>query len=110
MSLIRATESAVRNNKIGRSRAIEASSSHYQCKKLQKIKAVTSLSRDEDITILPADKGRRTVVFNTADYHAKIMTFLNDSPTYEALKRDPTSDYKPQITNYQLKLEKDKVM
>ena len=39
---------------------------------------------DEDITILPADKG-------------KILNLLDDSNTYEKLKRDPTSSYKKKV-------------
>ncbi|XP_023255234.1 uncharacterized protein LOC111649770 [Seriola lalandi dorsalis] len=31
----------------------------------------------KNITILPADKGRCTVILNTSDYHAKVATLLN---------------------------------
>ena len=34
----------------------------------QERKAVTSLSRDQNIPILPADEGRYTVVLNAVDY------------------------------------------
>ena len=35
-------------------------------------KALESLARNKDIKILPADKGRVTVLMNTADYHSKL--------------------------------------
>ena len=65
-------------------------------------KAVTSLSRDQNITIFPADKGRCTVVLNTIHYHRKI--------TNGALKRDPTNNYMKKVTDHLQDLEKDKVI
>lgn len=61
---------------------------------IQKRKAVTSLSKDQKITILPADKGRYTVVLNSVDYHARVNTLLRDTNTYESLRWEPTSGYK----------------
>ena len=43
-----------------------------------------------DIVILPADKGRVTVVMNKTDYHDKMDALVNNKQTYEELKRDPT--------------------
>ena len=40
--------------------------------------------------ILPADKGRVTVVMNKTDYYDKIDAIVNDKQTYQVLKRDPT--------------------
>ncbi|KAL3972435.1 transcription elongation factor S-II [Sarotherodon galilaeus] len=77
---------------------------------LQEKKAVASLSKDHNITILPADKGRCTVVLNTTDYHTKITTLLSDNNTYEALKRDPTSSYKKKVIACLQDLEKDKII
>jgi hypothetical protein len=45
--------------------------------------------KDEDITILPADKGIATVVLLSEDYHNKIKTVLSD-PIYTKLTLDPT--------------------
>ncbi|XP_070835613.1 uncharacterized protein [Chaetodon trifascialis] len=70
-------------------------------------KVVASLSKDENITILPADKGRCTVILNTNDYQDKILSLLNDSNTYECLKRDPTSGYKRTIIEYLQSLQKE---
>ena len=48
------------------------------------------LKTDEDIVILPADKGRVTVVMDKTDYYDKMDTLVDDKQTYEELKRDPT--------------------
>ena len=48
------------------------------------------LRNDNDILILPADKGRVTAVMDKTDYHDKMDELLNDKQTYEVLKRDPT--------------------
>ena len=62
-------------------------------------KALSTLAKDADITILPADKGRATVVMNTSDYKSKAKALLSDTNTYKVLAKDPTSKYKTQISN-----------
>ena len=57
-------------------------------------KALQELKAETDITILPADKGRSTVILNTTDYESKMSTLLSDSNTYEMLQRDPTPKFK----------------
>ena len=52
--------------------------------------ALKRLKTDENIVILPADKGRVTVVMDKTDYYDKMDTLVNDKQTYEELKRDPT--------------------
>ncbi|XP_072172658.1 uncharacterized protein [Diadema setosum] len=52
-------------------------------------KALKSLKEDDSITILPADKGRASVVLDTDVYRAK-MTELIDSGPYRAISKDPT--------------------
>ena len=52
--------------------------------------ALKQLKNDKDIVILPADKGRVTVVMNKTNYHDKMDALVNDKQTYEELKRDPT--------------------
>ena len=52
--------------------------------------ALKRLKTDKDILILPADKGRVTVVMDRTDYHDKMNGLVNDKQTYEELKRDPT--------------------
>ncbi|XP_078380276.1 uncharacterized protein LOC144663239 [Oculina patagonica] len=43
-----------------------------------------------NIVILPADKGRVTVVMDNTDCYDKMDALGNDKQTYEELKRDPT--------------------
>lgn len=73
-------------------------------------KVVTSLSRDLKITIMPADKGRCTVLLNTEDHPFKVTSLLSDTVTYEALRRDPTSSHSKKITDYLQQLKKDEVI
>ena len=48
------------------------------------------LKTDENIVILPADKGRVTVIMDKTDYYDNMDTLVDDKQTYEELKRDPT--------------------
>jgi hypothetical protein len=41
--------------------------------------ALRTLKNNTDLTILPADKGNATVIFNTTDYKQKITSLLEDS-------------------------------
>ena len=61
---------------------------------LEERKALQDLKKCREIKILPADKGRVTVVMNSSDYHNKILALLEDTNTYEKLKSDPTTKYK----------------
>ena len=46
--------------------------------------------KNDNIVILPADKGRVTVVKDKTDYFDKMDALVNDKQTYEELKPDPT--------------------
>lgn len=48
----------------------------------RELKALKDLASDEDILVLPAYKGKATVVMNRADYEAKMFMMLNDESTY----------------------------
>ncbi len=49
----------------------------------QETKAVKELAKDDDIVILPADKGRATLVMDDRKYDsAKMLTMLGDQDTY----------------------------
>ena len=48
------------------------------------------------MVILPADKGRSTVIFNREDYLEKYVDHINKGP-YELLKKDPTTKLKPRL-------------
>ena len=60
-------------------------------------KAMKDLASNKDITILPADKGKATVIMDTQDYKDKVSSMLSDKKTYELLTSDPTSSYKRKL-------------
>ena len=51
--------------------------------------ALKELKKNDNLLILPADKGRATVVMDREKYDDKLSTMLADTATYEKLKRDP---------------------
>ena len=68
------------------------------------------LKTDENIVILPADKGRVTVVMDKTDYYDKMDTLVNDKQTYEELKRDPTPSLQRKLNSKLLDLKKTDVI
>ena len=62
-------------------------------------KALKRLKTGENIVILPADKGRVTVVMDKTDYNDKMDSPVNDKQTYEVLKRDPTPVLQRKLNN-----------
>ena len=56
-------------------------------------KALKELQSDTSIVVLPADKGRSTVILNREDYLEKCMDHINNDP-YQLLKKDPTTKIK----------------
>ena len=52
--------------------------------------ALKRLKINENTVILPADKGRVTVVMDKTDYYDKMDALVNDKQTFQVLKRDPT--------------------
>ena len=70
-----------------------------------KCKALKELQSDTSIVILPAGKGRSTVILNREDYLEKYMDHINNGP-YQLLKKDPTNKIKSK-TLKQLKVLKD---
>ena len=55
------------------------------------------LKKNDDIKILPADKGRATVILDSDVYKNKMTKLLSDSNTYMPLKNDPTHKYKSEL-------------
>ena len=51
--------------------------------------ALRTLRKNNDLTILPPDKGNGTVILITVAYKEKITSLLKD-PSYRRLARDPT--------------------
>ena len=68
-------------------------------------KTLKELESDTSIVILPADKGRATVILNREDYLEKFMDHMNNG-LYQLLKKDPTTKIKAK-TLKQLKVLKD---
>ena len=68
--------------------------------------ALKRLKNDDDIVILPADKGRVTVVMDKTDYRDKMDELVNDKQTYEVLKRDPTPALQRKLNSELLQLKK----
>ena len=68
--------------------------------------ALKRLKTDENIVILPADKGPLTVVVDKTDYYDKMDALVNDKQTYEVLKRDPTPALKRKLNSKLLDLKK----
>ena len=56
----------------------------------QERQALKDLRNNENLIILPADKGNATVILNTTDYNQK-MTELLSSDEYKPIKNDPTT-------------------
>ncbi|CAF1565839.1 unnamed protein product, partial [Didymodactylos carnosus] len=54
-------------------------------------KAIKTLKEDENIIIIPADKGGKVVVMNVEDYIKKIKEKL-DTKAYQKLDEDPSKD------------------
>ena len=68
-------------------------------------KALKELQSDTSIVILPAYKGKSTVILNRENYLGKCMEHINNGP-YQLLKKDPTTKIKTK-TLKQLKALKD---
>ncbi|BHF72404.1 hypothetical protein SprV_0401546900 [Sparganum proliferum] len=65
--------------------------------------ALKSLKADKDIIILPADKGRSTVVLDKSDYQKKALSLLDDPQSY---KLCPASEMKRLLTQINKSLAK----
>ena len=64
------------------------------------------LKTDQNIVILPADKGQVTVVIDKTDYNNKMDSLVNNKQTYEVLKRDPTPALRRKLNNKLFTLKK----
>ncbi|XP_075550212.1 uncharacterized protein LOC142583607 [Dermacentor variabilis] len=53
-------------------------------------KAIKDLRSNQNLVILPADKGNATVLLNRTDYRDKMLSLLADEATYSRLKKDTT--------------------
>ena len=53
------------------------------------LKAISTLKKDQDLMILPADKGRATVLLDREEYDQQIVDMLSDEKTYRKINKDP---------------------
>ncbi|KAI8507908.1 hypothetical protein Bbelb_141480 [Branchiostoma belcheri] len=72
--------------------------------------ALKDLATNQDILILPADKGRCTVVLDREQYDRKVQDLLGDKDTYTPLKKDPTNKFKGKISSALKKLQTEGVL
>ena len=68
------------------------------------------LNNDKSIVIVPADKGRCTVVLNEKDYDHKCNDLLKDTKTYKKIGYNPTSGYRQKVVSVINALHKDKII
>ncbi|XP_072016889.1 uncharacterized protein [Amphiura filiformis] len=116
VELITATESAIKHNQLDVAKADELRAQVTACLVNAKLPpsniskeqrtAISTLGKDNNILVLPADKGRCTVVLDKSDYEEKANALLNDAKVYEPLKRDPTAGYKKKVIESLQQLEK----
>lgn len=59
--------------------------------------ALNSLKTDDSIIVLPADKGRSTVVMDKDQYTEKMNELLSKGDTYKVIKKDPTQSLERKI-------------
>ena len=64
----------------------------------QQRRAIQDLKRDESIVLVPADKGRATVIMDKEEYTQKMKRILDDADKYRIIKRDPTLKIEKKIT------------
>jgi len=56
------------------------------------VKQIQLTLKNENLTLVKADKGETIVVLNQADYVNKVNDFLN-CPNFQKIDRDPTNNY-----------------
>uniref|UniRef100_A0A3P9IR28 Uncharacterized protein n=1 Tax=Oryzias latipes TaxID=8090 RepID=A0A3P9IR28_ORYLA len=74
----------------------------------EEMAAINNLKNNREITILPADKGRTTVIMDTEQYEKQMDEMLQDRNTYEVLKRDPTEAKKRKLKTILKQLQEEK--
>ena len=70
-------------------------------------KALQDLKKEESIFILPADKGKATVLMEVSIYEEKLTEMLSDEKTYEQLPSDSTQRYKRDLVAIISRLKKE---
>ncbi|BHF59111.1 hypothetical protein SprV_0100206600 [Sparganum proliferum] len=73
-------------------------------------KALRELKADTEIVILPADKGRSTVVLDKIDYRHKALLLLNDRESYKVSNAASLKSLVAKVNRILTRLKKDKVI
>ncbi|KAA3679044.1 uncharacterized protein DEA37_0004506 [Paragonimus westermani] len=71
-------------------------------------KALKTLRKNDQIVILPTDKGNAIAILNRQDYKDKVNDLLKDSTTYEHVTGEPTKSLRARITKTVTALKKKK--
>ena len=62
--------------------------------------ALKKLTRDENIKIVPADKGNAVVILSKGDYEKKTMDILNDPVHFKMIHKNPTAARAKKLSTY----------
>ena len=73
-------------------------------------KALSVLTKDDTIVIVPADKGKSVVVLDKEDYNNKCTDLLKDRNTYKPVGYNPTHGFKEKVTKFTAKLFYDRTI
>ena len=74
-------------------------------------RALNNLRKDEQVTIVPADKGRSVVVIDMDEYKEKVSVLLNDTNTYLKItdkRSNPTSSVEKDLNKLLLNIKEEK--
>jgi len=74
-------------------------------------RASDNLRKDEQVTIVPADKGRSVVVMDKYEYKGKVSLLLNDTNTYLKItdkRSNPTSSVEKDLNKRLLNIKEEK--
>ena len=69
-------------------------------------KALKELKQEKSLIIIPADKGRATVVMDREDYDGKLHSMLQDTTTYRRIEKDPSLGLERRMNSMLLDLRK----
>lgn len=72
----------------------------------QEQSALRDLKSDQSIIVLPADKGKGTVILDKETYHDKMMDILRDTNHFVLLTRDPTPKSEGSLVDHLCGLKK----
>lgn len=72
----------------------------------REMKALWDLASDDDVLVLPADKGKATVVMDKLDYDTKMLRKLSDVKTYQLVEKDMTASLERKMNVLLLELKR----